>query len=152
MLSKEVSSQLRYPDYWERSYSQWSLDTWKQFFYEKIPRATKRGSCNALAKELEILANNLKPKSKERQKALSLKRGLKECANVSVCYALYPRATGRSVQSYENPFLYAVSGTSRNTLLFGSFTDSRGGISYEDLTRNLHTIVEAWQKEQRKGK
>ncbi|CAG8588889.1 2904_t:CDS:2 [Acaulospora morrowiae] len=77
MLSKEVSCQLRYPDYWERSYSQWRVDTWNQFFCKKVPGTTKQMSCDALVKELEILINNLKPRSKEIRKASWLKRELK---------------------------------------------------------------------------
>jgi hypothetical protein len=52
-------------------------DTWDHYYYWKNPKTTEQKSHNALGDELKMLIQNLKPDSKEVEKALSIQHDLK---------------------------------------------------------------------------
>ncbi|PKY55590.1 hypothetical protein RhiirA4_475159 [Rhizophagus irregularis] len=62
--------------YWERPYTQWKVSSWDDFYLEKYPNASKRKSHDSLGSELDALIKNLKPKTKNHNKVLLLKRNL----------------------------------------------------------------------------
>jgi hypothetical protein len=68
---------LCYANYWKRSYIQWGIDSWDQFFFKEFPNESKQSSHSALRMELEALIKNLEPKSRKSRKALDLKCQLK---------------------------------------------------------------------------
>ncbi|GBC00550.1 hypothetical protein RclHR1_00390004 [Rhizophagus clarus] len=81
-------------------------------FSKKYPKASERKSRNDLNGELEVLANYLKPKSKEARKVLTLRRQLKDSVfymfrNVKMLTSIDEYATsrpscmGKSVQSHK---------------------------------------------------
>ena len=61
---------ISYSEYWEKSYSKWGdMKMWDPFFFIKNNRdTTDQLSYNALDKELKILIENLKPKTREIEK------------------------------------------------------------------------------------
>ncbi|CAB5364298.1 unnamed protein product [Rhizophagus irregularis] len=77
MTSEKDSHNLCYANYWKRSYTQWRIDTWDQFFFKEFPNASKQISHTALGLELETLIKNLEPKTRKKRKALDLKCQLK---------------------------------------------------------------------------
>ncbi|CAG8639288.1 9505_t:CDS:2 [Funneliformis caledonium] len=73
-LSEEVLTQLVYREYWEKPYSEWEdVKTWDHLFIIKDNRdATDQLSHDALGKELKILIKNLKPETREIEKARAI--------------------------------------------------------------------------------
>lgn len=80
-MLKKILDKVQHPDYWERPYAQWGINTWELYYSEARPEVTsKRKSHNDFGGELEILAKNLEPETKESKKVLALKRELKVSA------------------------------------------------------------------------
>ncbi|CAG8648679.1 10221_t:CDS:2 [Dentiscutata erythropus] len=77
MLSKEILNEVRHSSYWERPYTQWTINTWDNFYFINYPNKLKVSSHRDLGKELKVLVELLGPETKEGKKALALKRQLK---------------------------------------------------------------------------
>jgi hypothetical protein len=78
MLSEEILNKVRHASYWKRPYTQWGINTWEPFYFETYPDAKSKWKLhNDLGNELDILIKNLKPGTKESNKALTLKNQLK---------------------------------------------------------------------------
>lgn len=71
MLEEVVLRNLRYTDYWKQSYKQWGEVSWTNFIRKNIPNISPRLSHTYLSAELKILINNLKPGTRELEKANS---------------------------------------------------------------------------------
>ncbi|CAG8497997.1 17194_t:CDS:1 [Racocetra persica] len=90
MLSKEILNEVRHY-YWERPYTQWTINTWDNFYFINYSDKPKVSSYRDLGKELKVLVELLGPETKEGKKALALKRQLKififtcslECENIN---------------------------------------------------------------------
>ncbi|CAB4422607.1 unnamed protein product [Rhizophagus irregularis] len=78
MLPETVNCNVHYSSYWERPYTQWKVSSWDDFYLEKYPNASKRKSHDSLGSELDALIKNLKPKTKNHNKVLLLKRNLEK--------------------------------------------------------------------------
>ncbi|CAB4487973.1 unnamed protein product [Rhizophagus irregularis] len=78
MLPETVNCNVHYSSYWERPYTQWKLSSWDDFYLEKYPNASKWKSHDFLGSELDALIKNLKPKTKNHNKVLLLKRNLEK--------------------------------------------------------------------------
>ncbi len=76
MLPESAKRNVRHSSYWERPYTKWRVSTWDEFYSEKYPNASRQESHNSLGDELEVLINELKPKTKEHDMALAVKRNL----------------------------------------------------------------------------
>ncbi|GBC21673.2 hypothetical protein GLOIN_2v1763835 [Rhizophagus irregularis DAOM 181602=DAOM 197198] len=77
MLSEEVLHKVQHANYWKRSYIQWGIESWDQFYFKEFPNSTKQISHTMLGTELEILIRNLEPKSRKIRRLLDLKCQLK---------------------------------------------------------------------------
>jgi hypothetical protein len=77
MLSEEVLHKVQHANYWKRSYIQWGIESWDQFYFKEFPNSTKQISHTMLGTELEILIRNLEPKSRKSRRLLDLKCQLK---------------------------------------------------------------------------
>ncbi|RGB29044.1 hypothetical protein C1646_767084 [Rhizophagus diaphanus] len=77
MLSEEVLHKVQHANYWKRSYIQWGIDSWDQFYFKEFPNSTKQISHTMLGTELEILIRSLEPKSRKSRRLLDLKCQLK---------------------------------------------------------------------------
>ncbi|CAG8628864.1 8602_t:CDS:2 [Rhizophagus irregularis] len=78
MLSEEVLHKVQHANYWKRSYIQWGIESWDQFYFKEFPNSTKQISHTMLGTELEILIRNLEPKSRKIRRLLDLKCQLKK--------------------------------------------------------------------------
>ncbi|CAG8726270.1 16321_t:CDS:2, partial [Racocetra persica] len=94
-LPEETLKKVQYREYWEEPHSKWgNTDTWDHYFIEKIPDATKHKSHNALAAELKVLIQNLRPETRAGRKALAMQRDLRR-AYFAFSWESYPATAGR---------------------------------------------------------
>ena len=86
-MLEELLHRLHHADYWRKPYSQWSVNTWDQFYFEQYPNGPKQLSHRDLGRELRILVKNLDIKTRKGQKVLELIHELKEL-KVSILHIL----------------------------------------------------------------
>ena len=59
-------------EYWQTSYTRWSIKTWNKFYLEEYRGTTNRELHNDLSGELRMITELLGSKAKERLKVLAL--------------------------------------------------------------------------------
>ncbi|GBB94196.1 hypothetical protein RclHR1_02310002 [Rhizophagus clarus] len=64
---------LRYADYWRLPYENWDEDSWMNYLQNNYPDVSPRLARTYFIAELKVLINNLKPDSRELEKASALK-------------------------------------------------------------------------------
>ncbi|GET65716.1 hypothetical protein GLOIN_2v1780863 [Rhizophagus irregularis DAOM 181602=DAOM 197198] len=68
---------LRYADYWRLPYENWNEDSWMNYLQKNYPDVSPRLARTYFVAELKVLINNLKPDSREHEKACTLKSRIK---------------------------------------------------------------------------
>ncbi|RHZ81859.1 hypothetical protein Glove_117g283 [Diversispora epigaea] len=77
-MESSNTSGLKYPEYWNRAYTNWgTLDAWDEFFKEKTRNSSLQDSHFYLTKELEILGEKYGPNTKQGKKIATLLKALK---------------------------------------------------------------------------
>ncbi|CAG8532589.1 3647_t:CDS:2 [Racocetra fulgida] len=74
MLSKEILNKLRHSSYWERPYTQWTINTWDNFHFINYPDKPKVSSHRDLGKELKVLVELLRKKGESVSTKASTER------------------------------------------------------------------------------
>ncbi|GBB87975.1 hypothetical protein RclHR1_01450003 [Rhizophagus clarus] len=77
MSFEEAVHKVQHPNYWKRSYYQWAIETWDQFFFNEFPDSTKQVSHSILASEIKVLIENLESRTRRSKKLINLKQQLK---------------------------------------------------------------------------
>ncbi|GES81019.1 hypothetical protein GLOIN_2v1763835 [Rhizophagus clarus] len=81
MSFEEAVHKVQHPNYWKRSYYQWAIETWDQFFFNEFPDSTKQVSHSILASEIKVLIENLESRTRRSKKLINLKQQLKKFGN-----------------------------------------------------------------------
>lgn len=76
-IRRSLTYKVQHANHWKRSYIQWGIESWDQFYFKEFPNSIKQISHTMLGTELEILIRNLEPKSRKSQRLLDLKCQLK---------------------------------------------------------------------------
>ncbi|GBC01294.1 hypothetical protein RclHR1_04130010 [Rhizophagus clarus] len=77
-LPEVTLSQTRYREFWEKPISQWSSESWEDFFSKKFSTQSKQASHIVLKSELEVLIRTLNPGTRALAKANRLLKDFKK--------------------------------------------------------------------------